>query len=1173
MAVSIRKPGINITQVVQGTPTIPTTPTLPPCVIGPCFEVMDALVSGAPNPASSVSATYRQLPLTISFNDLPTNHADISDVAVDPRSVSVALVDDAGRRPVRQLSPTAPEAFLAEYNHATRPAFVVDYSRVISRNGNKWPAGNLNVEVNGTLSQIRFTANETVLSILTKFRNAGLDANAKTLGGANDPLFLSYPGSLSSNTAQVIIVSLPPAAATVGADNYIKFFRLGEAVSSFLQKLVGSADGAVDHKVVGSGLKTDTSDFSKIVFSAGSYYRGNLSAPDGEASSESADWSDPNAGGAAGALSAIHPALIADEVSLDSPSAWTGDNIFLRKKYDRSGTRFISDLSVVTSTPLRTGDEVFVNGSSLGVILAASDTFIRVGGIDTASSVYGSSGNIISQRYTPVQLPARLLARNAYLRARSFESVSGSSAASVDFVLTDLDAGYTPAQPASVHLRNASLDTDDELSLQVGGTQLIVTVVSGPDVYESTIPFQDNIETTEDLIAAIVAAEPVGFSVSEHESGKGITLSSLTYGARSSITVASADAGSTATARFHADADAVEPELIGNSVSLSADGLDATLDDLNPAGKRGMIFIDGNPDGFAFTGSSNSVYDLVDDINSAVGATVASFSESNDTLTIESPTLGRTSSISFSDSSAHEVFGSDWDAGSSVGSGRPSPALQVGAGSLTISGSVFRDARTGKPTRRSGALSTPHVSYLGLRKDVSTSPTSGSPSPIIVGSVADITNNFSPISPRNPLALGLFFAVSNAGEGVSVYGIGIDEVNSSEPEGTLAAFARAADLARSQNVYAIAPLTQREDIIGLFDAHVTNMSLPNNRSERVLIAGPKNPTRTPDTSVFTTQSASSVGVVNVIDVAGSVVDPLNASGLDVAENLPIPQSAGVFLSITINGDARRYMVSRVSGTRLTLTTSGIADNGDGFYSTTPVLSSDVFSSTSASVSVRGTPLTISGTNLLNKQLFAETVRDRSQSYSNKRHLRIYPDSVTATIDGSVQTLPSHFAAAALAGDTAVRAPQQPITRASLVGFSNSISPALESGHLDIISAGNAPLLLDGGAVPEFRVQSTTSTDIIEEREFSIVKAVDAFAKRMRDALRFQIGQFNVTQGYIDNLQTIVDSICTSSVEGGLVASAIPTQVRQDVNSPDTIVVTIAVAPLTPANYINVTIVI
>ena len=49
MADSVKSPGIEISQVITETPVTPVPPTLASCVVGPCYEVMEAVVDGLPN--------------------------------------------------------------------------------------------------------------------------------------------------------------------------------------------------------------------------------------------------------------------------------------------------------------------------------------------------------------------------------------------------------------------------------------------------------------------------------------------------------------------------------------------------------------------------------------------------------------------------------------------------------------------------------------------------------------------------------------------------------------------------------------------------------------------------------------------------------------------------------------------------------------------------------------------------------------------------------------------------------------------------------------------------------------------------------------------------------------------------------------------------------------------
>jgi hypothetical protein len=144
----------------------------------------------------------------------------------------------------------------------------------------------------------------------------------------------------------------------------------------------------------------------------------------------------------------------------------------------------------------------------------------------------------------------------------------------------------------------------------------------------------------------------------------------------------------------------------------------------------------------------------------------------------------------------------------------------------------------------------------------------------------------------------------------------------------------------------------------------------------------------------------------------------------------------------------------------------------------------------------------------------------------------------------------------------------------MVGFNDVIGPDLERNHLDVISAGNAVIEVEiQGQAPALRMQGTTDPSTIESREWSVTRAVDAFAKTMRTQLKARIGRFNITQAYIDELTLLVDSICTTAIANGQFRSAVVVKLEQDPTQPDTILVEIQLEVLYPANYINVTLVV
>jgi hypothetical protein len=120
-------------------------------------------------------------------------------------------------------------------------------------------------------------------------------------------------------------------------------------------------------------------------------------------------------------------------------------------------------------------------------------------------------------------------------------------------------------------------------------------------------------------------------------------------------------------------------------------------------------------------------------------------------------------------------------------------------------------------------------------------------------------------------------------------------------------------------------------------------------------------------------------------------------------------------------------------------------------------------------------------------------------------------------------------------------------------------------YILIQDAQNAPVIC--------RHQLSTDTTSIETRELSITKVVDFTAKFMRAGLRNFIGRSNITQGFLDNLSTIVQGQLNFLVEGGTLIGADINNLIQDADAPDTILIDVTLDVPFPANYIRLTLVI
>jgi hypothetical protein len=532
--------------------------------------------------------------------------------------------------------------------------------------------------------------------------------------------------------------------------------------------------------------------------------------------------------------------------------------------------------------------------------------------------------------------------------------------------------------------------------------------------------------------------------------------------------------------------------------------------------------------------------------------------------------------LGFSDGTATTHSDAGLNGSYAVGTGRPNPDVWVRPdGEIVISGDILRNSITGAPLG-TAIGSDVHVAYRALRTDLS--PSASQPGILRISSIDTLQSVYGPISVRNPLALAVYFALLNAGEGIEINALGVDDASAAEPNGTVAAYASAAQFLRAYEIYSIVPLSQDENVIALFDTHVKDMSAPELRAERTVISAPRNPTRRNDEVVLSTgeSGAESTGTLGQIDLNDSPEAILGAQGIDVSEQIPFELADGrqLYLALTIGDAFYRYSVQSVSGGRVSvrMVYSG-AQNADGFYSTDML--PNEFVDATFSLALRGAPLTLPGSTLLDKTAYAVTVREKAQQYLNRRQIRLYPDTVQSSAVGGVnQRVESFYFASALAGAVATLEPQEPLTRVPMVGFNASIGPSLDRTQLNIISAGNAVIEPTAeGQDPSLRMQSTTDPSSIESREWSVTRAVDAFSKTMRSALRGRIGRFNITQAYLDDLSMVVDSLCTAAAEAGQFRSTKVLKLEQDPRQPDSISIEIQLEVLYPANYINVTLVV
>lgn len=497
---------------------------------------------------------------------------------------------------------------------------------------------------------------------------------------------------------------------------------------------------------------------------------------------------------------------------------------------------------------------------------------------------------------------------------------------------------------------------------------------------------------------------------------------------------------------------------------------------------------------------------------------------------------------------------------------RPSADLLVdGNGNLLLKHEVLRDT-TGAPVDAKAPI---YVSYRAVRQDVTPRARKGL---LSFNSTDAVAASLDPINTDNPLALGLYFALLNA-PGIQVTGIGVDSTTADAPYGTVEAFTRVATFLEAFEVYALAPLTNDEGVAQVFNAHASAMSSPAQKGERVVLFNPAQPTARDDTTVASGLHGNSTSSTSFDTEVVNLAALLLAQGIDPTGT--IAASDGVFLDIA--SDSKRYSIESVSGGLVNIrTVFDPGDNDDGFYATTDLATAPLPASLideAFAIRIRGATLTLpDGT--LDKQAMAETYQAQAIGYGNRRFWRIIADKVGATLDGLEQLLPGFYLCAAYAGAVGQQPPQTSFTRFPLTGFTQvqGTQGFFTNGQLNIIQGGgNWPVIQEAEGTPLIgRFALTSDVTSLETRTDSVTKVVDFAAKFLRRGLRNFIGRFNVTQGFLDALSHVIQGLLGFLTETGVLIGADLNNIIQDETAPDTVLVDVTLDVPFPCNYIRLT---
>jgi len=501
--------------------------------------------------------------------------------------------------------------------------------------------------------------------------------------------------------------------------------------------------------------------------------------------------------------------------------------------------------------------------------------------------------------------------------------------------------------------------------------------------------------------------------------------------------------------------------------------------------------------------------------------------------------------------------------------GRPLPNLRVSAtGTVTIKHDLLRDTTGNPPASNKASI---YLAYHAVRLDLTARAKNAAL--LSFDDTTQLGNICAPINTQNPMPLGVFFALQNA-PGVSINAIGVDEISADEPFGTVAGFTRAAEFLEQFDVYGIAPLTHNPVVHQVFGTHVTTLSEPTNKLERIVLVNQKQPVRRVDTLVASGAQGNLTNNPSLLEFDTGIQNLaalVLAAGLDPTTTIPVEDQ----LFLDLASDDNAYSIESIDGPIITLRNTFTTGENDDEFFTTDTLTDPLIDETFA-IRIRGAALTLTNGDP-DKLNMAVTYQQIGQSYGNRRVWMTMPDKTAAIIDGVEQVIEGFYMNAGLVGAISQQPPQLSFTNFPLTGYTRVIGSNgyFTEKQLNIIAAGGVWILVQDspGAAITTRMALTTNMTSVEARTDSITKVVDFTAKFVRRGLKNFIGRYNINQGFLDTLGQVTQGLFTFLTDAGVLIGASLNNIVQDEAEPDAVLLDSTLDVPFPCNYVRHTLVI
>jgi hypothetical protein len=1149
MAAELPRPGVEVIQVFQTvTPTV-ITPTLVPCIVGVCRQVVDVLVASATgaqtlNPQALVA--LQAIALSIAGTGSPPVYAGLNALNLDLslNNGPAVSIDFSG-------TPLSPAQIVAQVLLAFAAAGVTSFTAETVNSGTQWRIRSVAANALQTIEVLSTTAP----AVLAAF---GFGVNKVYSGSVGydqhitNISFASYPNP-NNNLSQLVV-----DPTTVHA-----FLFLGGQGSALMELL--QTEAFLENGIGTAATVTGSVDMTTLTYATPANHTGTTDVT----ASGLYGAGGTLAGGGTGLTLILNvngagsTTLTFDGAGLTNDASEAAMLAAINTQWPTLTATVVATHLVLTDNTIGASGSIVVGSGTANTALGLTATTYNgtAGTLDgeTLILTFNGAASPLTVTFAPALTMAATVAQVTAVVAAVATAISTSVGNHLQ--ITDLTVGATGSILVGAGTANAHLGVAPGTTTGIAG---VVAIDSGSGAATTPLlQFQGANFTASPTSAQIVGTIAVpGGGV---PNGQTLTLDDGNE--PQTVTFESATTPSLVLAQINALFGAVAGGLL--LASLSGSDLALTNTTL---GQQSIVKVVGGTAcptlgltagtvsrGNPFAPLPGDVL-WVDGVNFATIVQVAPGGNTNQLK------INRQVPISTNVGLAWYIMAENLNADApSAGVTRPFPNLDVdSSGNIKTLPEILRNTQ-GTPVLPSNAQI--YVAYHALRLDVTSK--AASPGLLRFSDTATLSAQLSPVDTDNPLALGIYFALLNA-PNTQVTGLGVDESSGGSPFGTVAGFTRAASFLEAFEVYGIAPLTHDPSVSQVFQTHVDTMSAPENKGERIVLINPSVPTHYLDTLVASGINGNSTITTNVFDTGvanlGALLLANGESGVG-----PYAVTAGIFLDI---GDGNHYSIINVVGSVVTVQTSGFlpGQNDDGYYATS-ALPSPLIAEPFA-VRIRGKALVLPDGVTPDRDNIAITVQKVAQGYQDRRVWSTFPDTCAATLQGVEQVIDGFYLNSAIVGLIANQPPQQSFTNFPMTGFTRVIGSngVFSEPQLNVMAAGgNYVIVQDAPATPLIsRMALTTDMTSIETRTDSITKVVDFCAKFLRTGLKTFIGRFNITQGFLDSLGHVIHGLLGFLAEAGVLIGSNLNNIIQDVSAPDTVLIDVTLDVPFPCNYIRLT---